>query len=351
MYGPRHFINGAYYPSWRVYKGLPPSALQLDCINRVYYAFVLVNEDGSLRLQDEYADCQIPADGTTGCISALAKLKEEAPHLRALVSIGGGSGSKEFPVLTADPSSRGRLAYACRQFVDEHGLDGVDVDWEHPEDEEQGRNYISLLEALRQALPAPRYELTTAVSVGEWVLKHIDLYKASYLLDYLNLMSYDFNGPWTDVCGHQAQLFPLSRNPANVYPALRQSAHAAVEYIVGRGFPAHKIVLGIPAYARSFAGAHGIGQPFRSHEEMDYVDLPREWVHNAQVDHNVGTAFYVDMSEDGKGFVSFDVPASVRRKAEYVRWRGLGGLFYWTGTGDIRGPESLMRAGCRALNG
>ncbi len=350
MSSTRDFINGAYYPSWRVYRQLPPSALQLDCINRVYYAFVLVNEDGTLRSLDEHADYHIPADGTTGCLSAMAQLKQQSPGLKALVSIGGGSGSKEFPALAALDVSRVRFAKACRELVDRHGLDGIDIDWEHPQDDRNGRNYVALLEALRRELPAPRYELSTALPVGEYVLRHIDLAKAAGYLDYLNLMCYDFNGPWTELCGHQSKLLPLSNNPADVHPALRRSVSDAIEYVISRGFPARKIVIGIPAYARCFGGAHGSGQPFGSHEEIDYLDLPREWVQNARIDHDVGASFFVDRTRDGRGFVTFDVPEIVRRKAEYVKWRGLGGLFYWTGVGDINGPESLVRAGFEALN-
>ena len=350
MSSSRDFINGVYYPSWRVYRKLPPSTLQLNCINRAYYAFVRVNEDGTLRSLDEYADDQIPADGTKGCISALVNLKQRSPDLRVLVSIGGGSGSKEFPALAAHETSRTRFARACKEFVDRHGLDGVDLDWEHPETDVDGRNFVALVEALRRELPAPQYELSAALPVGEYVLRHIDLTRTAHSLDYLNLMCYDFNGPWTALCGHQSQLLPLSHDLADVHPCLRRSGYAAVEYAISRGFPADKIVLGIPAYARSFGGAYGVGQPFTSNSEIDYIDLPREWIHNARIDMDAGASFYVDRTENGKGFVTFDVPETVRQKAQFVKTMGLAGLFYWTGVGDIQGPESLVRAGYEALN-
>ncbi|KAK7756174.1 hypothetical protein SLS62_001766 [Diatrype stigma] len=357
------FINGVYYPSWRVYKQLPPSALQLDCVNRVYYAFVLVNEDGTLRFLDEYADCQISADGAKGCLTALANVKQQrntpnnnnSKNIKALVSIGGGSGSKEFPALAAHRSRRTTLAKACRELVDRFGFDGIDLDWEHPQSDADGKNYVALLEALRAALPASAgYELTTALPVGEYVLRHIDLARAARSLDYLHLMCYDFNGAWTSVCGHQSKLFTQSSSGsgslADVHPELRRSGQGAVAYVTARGVPARQIVLGVPAYARSFGGAHGPGQPFQSHGEMDYVDLPLEWVRNARIDRDAGAAFYVDESQGGKGFVTFDVPETVRRKAEYVKSQGLAGLFYWTGVGDMKGPDSLVRAGYEALN-
>lgn len=56
------------------------------------------------------------------------------------------------------------------------------VDWEHPSDPEQGRNFLALLAAIRIHLPDERYLLTAALPAGQWALQNIDLYKAQ---DYL----------------------------------------------------------------------------------------------------------------------------------------------------------------------
>ncbi|KAI1393197.1 glycoside hydrolase family 18 protein [Hypoxylon trugodes] len=345
----RSFVNAVYYPSWRVYKGLPPSTMQLDYINRIYYAFVRLNSDGSLRFLDEFADCNKEVDGEKGCLGAIAKLKRQRPGLQTLVSVGGGSGSAEFPDVAADPKRRATFADSCRQFVDQYEFDGVDLDWEHPTTAEEGENYLALLNDLRDVLPSSQYLLATALPTGEYCLKHINVKAAAQLLDTLNLMAYDFNGPWTDVSGHHAQLLPPPGRKDEVDPALRNSCHIGVDRLLSRGFPASKIVLGVPVYARSFAGARDVGQSFTSATELDYNDLPRHWIRSASVNPNVAAASYIDDGREGKGFVSFDVPETVRRKAEYARGMGLGGLFFWTGVGDVNGPESLVRAGYEGL--
>ncbi len=33
------YINGVYYPNWRVYRKLPPSSLNLEFITHIFYAF------------------------------------------------------------------------------------------------------------------------------------------------------------------------------------------------------------------------------------------------------------------------------------------------------------------------
>jgi chitinase len=198
-------------------------------------------------------------------------------------------------------------------------------------------------------MPAPKYLLTSALPTGEYCLKHLNLPVVAQLLDFLNLMGYDFTGGWTDVCGHHAQLLPPSNNLNEVYPTLRKSCQRGVDYLTSQGFPNRKIILGIPAYARYFGQARGPGHPFKGSGEIDYCDLPDEWVAGAKVEESIAAASFVDTKGD-KGFVSFDVPSTVCIKARYAKAMCLGGLFYWTGAGDRAGPESLVAAGWKTLH-
>lgn len=56
----------------------------------------------------------------------MCKLKQQNPHISIIVSIGGGTGSKEFPALAANSSARQTFARQAREFCDRHGFDGID---------------------------------------------------------------------------------------------------------------------------------------------------------------------------------------------------------------------------------
>ena len=160
-------------------------------------------------------------------------------------------------------------------------------------------------------------------------------------------MAYDFSGPWTSVSGHQSQLF-TPQNPHN--HAAITSCHSAVSYLCSRGVPPGKILLGIPAYGRSFLGVDAIGQvPSRSGDEsevFEYCQLPRPGARE-YVDTEHGAAYCIGGDD---GFVTYDSPRTVQMKAHYVKSYRLGGLFYWNGTGDVRGPRSLVETGYNTLH-
>ena len=74
----------------------------------------------------------------------LEQLKQAHPHLRTLVSHGGGGAhSASFPDLAANPTSRATLTRSVRAFVDAHALNGVDLDWEHPSSAREGADYAA----------------------------------------------------------------------------------------------------------------------------------------------------------------------------------------------------------------
>ncbi|KAA6416205.1 MAG: class V [Lasallia pustulata] len=342
------FANAVYYPNYRIYRQQPPSSLSLGHISHVFYAFARLATDGTVYLSDAYADAQIEVDGTNGCLNALTNLKQQYPLLKVILSIGGGGpGSAPFAEVASSGTTRNTFAMSARTLIDEYGLDGIDIDWEHPSDAQQGHDYLQLLAAARAYLPSPVYILTSALPAGTWALQHIDLSLASLYLDIINLMAYDFCGPWLDATGHQAQLFAPQR-PHN--DAAMTSGHSAVTYMRSRGVPASKILLGIPAYGRSFTGATNTAQRYAGSGgeggTFEYRDLPRPGAQE-YVDTHVGAAYCV--GGDG-GFVTYDNARTVQMKANYVTQNQLGGLFYWTGTADAQSPRSLVETGYNALH-
>lgn len=78
---------------------------------------------------DDFCDLKKDIDGYEGCLAALAALKQRNPHVKTIISVGGGSGSGAFPALAGNPEARSTLARELVDFCDRHCFDGVDSEF------------------------------------------------------------------------------------------------------------------------------------------------------------------------------------------------------------------------------
>lgn len=130
-------------------------------------------------------------------------------------------------------------------------------------------------------------------------------------------MAYDFSGSWSQHSGHHAQLYPGNRPDS-------ANGSAAVDYVISTGFPASKILLGVPVYGRSFLNTRGAGHSYQGcgGEEgtFEYKLLPRPGTQEVVDTTTVSASCH---GSDG-GWVSYDNPQTVKMKADYCRQKRLG---------------------------
>jgi chitinase len=164
-------------------------------------------------------------------------------------------------------------------------------------------------------MPEDRYILSAALPATSAVLQFIDFRRAADYLDYVNLMAFDFFGTWTSRSGHHSQLYAMNKDET--------SGSSGVSHLMSHGFPAKKILLGIPTYGRSFLGAAGPGHRFKggggSAGMFEYGQLPRPKCKEAVDKRHVSAQC---IGADG-GFVSYDNPDTVKVKAKYCKQKGL----------------------------
>ncbi|XP_047739056.1 chitotriosidase-1 [Hyalella azteca] len=241
-----------------------------SCVRVCYYVLPLSNSSDYLQPEDVDAflctHLIIVADGSAivndsvqfkhpqdeELIQRTVALKQRNPRLLLLFSLMLG-----FPKLVTNHTAVVSFAYNMRMFVEQRGLDGVDVDWEFPKWSPGGGEkalFVDLLDHLSTALRLvqPSYLLTVAVSgIKTIVATSYDLPGIARNCDLICLMGYDYHmyKPYLPFTGHNAPLYP-SKGSLGYFATLNVAA--SVAGLLRGGVPRQQLVVGVPTYGRTW---------------------------------------------------------------------------------------------------
>jgi chitinase len=177
-------------------------------------------------------------------------------------------------------------------------------------------------------------------------------------MDWVNLMSYDFHGGFepqgpTDF---QSNLYPDASGP-NYYDPLKPGVRSVASYynideavgiLLQSGMPAGKINLGIPFYGRGWTGVPNVNNGLYQKATAPARGTYEAGIEDYKVLKNAPGTVYVhpvtkqSYKFDGTNFWSYDTPDVIQTKINYLKSKGLGGIFSWSLDGDLGGE--LMKA-------
>ena len=262
-----------------------------------------------------------------------------------------------FVQINADPTARTTFAQNIANFAIANGYDGVDFDYEVPFSQTQASNFTQLVSALRKLMPAGQYVLSAAVSStpGGWGI--YDFPGLTPLLDFYNVMTYDFHGAWTNHSGHNS---PLYLSPLD--PGQEGSLDTtATEYLSLFAVPAEQINLGTAFYGYAF-DVNGLwtfcqgqqlcgnaGAPTVIYSQVEQLIKSGAW--SVNYDELADAPYLLDATGQTFGFITYDNPSSTVAKVSYaLSKRHLGGVFMWEISQDYNGTsQPLLNAMHSAL--
>jgi chitinase len=345
-----------YYPSWK-WKDrdmlVNPKTIPYEKLTIINYAFFIPLEDGGIVGIDTQADSNLlqrTLPSFTGVKPPNPTLIDMAHkyNVKVFLSIGGWEDSGNFPQVAADVTKRTNFAHWCVKHIEEYGFDGIDIDWEYPGyvphngSAHDKQNFILLLQTVRDSLDilgaktGKYYPLSAALPASATHTANIKIEKVAEILDFLNIMTYDFYGPWESTSNHNAPLYA----PLEGYPGHHLDA-AFKLYNETYGIAADKINLGVPFYGHTFSGCNALHGEHQGGEKNMFSEIgsahyyeivdninffTRHWDENAQVPY---------LTSDSKQiFVSYDDEKSIGLKAQYVLKSNARGLIIWQIMGD-----------------
>lgn len=361
---------GIFYVNWAIYgRQHFVTDLPAEKLTRISYAFANVNNvTGEVILSDEYSDLQyaypgdMASNGTQllGNFNQLYKLKQKNRNLKVVLSVGGWSYRMNFKTALASNETRYRFAESSLKLISDLGLDGIDLDWEYPEDETDSANLVETARICRELFDAYaaenangyHFELAVSAPAGPLRYTAFPIAAIDKYIDVWNLMAFDYQGPgFSNYTGHNSNVFPSLDKPKTTDFNTAQ----AVDYYKSRIASPDKLILGMPMYGRSFANTKGLGQAFNGSGDgtweagvIDYKALPLEGS-NVHIDKKVIGAWSYDNKT--RQFVTYDTPEVQTMKAKYLQKEMLGGAWWWDSSSDRTDDKSLVTTVSNALGG
>lgn len=322
---PRGYVLG-YYPAWR--SGLAPAGIDYRAFTHLAVAFASPTPDGGIARSPLLASRAVTS-------------RAHRHGVKVLLSLGGGgSASAHFAGIMRDRAKADRFIGETMRLVKEARYDGIDCDWEFPDNAEDADNLVRLVRRYRTA--CPKAVLTMAVNAIGGMNRWFNHRELLPLFDFLNLMTYDFHGPWSGHAGHNSPLGEVRSDPCG---GLNNCAASIGYWRFVKEFPAEKLLLGIPSYGRSFMTAAWYtkvdGRSKREYVHYAKTVLPllkRGW--QRVWDAEAGVPY---LRKDGvRELISYEDEASARLKGKLAKDAGLRGIFFWEISQDAIGGRHVI---------
>jgi chitinase len=321
-----------------------PRHINFSLYTHLFHAFAVPDAEGNIR-KDE----NVPS-------RALAAQAHKS-SVKVVLSLGGWGWDKEFASIVAKPAAEARYVNTVITSVDESDYDGIDLDWEYPDNEREIVGFERLVRTFRKRLDslgarkARPMVLTMAASSDPGTLRWLDRKLLLETMDWINVMTYDFAGPWTTFAGHHSPLFASSRQPGG---RPRSTADTMKYLVEERGLPPSRLAVGVPLYGRGFA----VSKPYASTKDSAKATIPRGNYSNLhRLIHEQGWTRQWDaetqsswlIAPDRKIVIGYDDAESVALKTEWTMKQGFRGIFFWQIAGDLLpdGTNPLQEAARR----
>lgn len=311
------------------------SLIDAKRLSHINYAFVDV-KDNRAWLHNEKTD--------TVNFRKLNELKKINPDLKILISVGGWTWSKNFSDAVLTDTATRNFSKSATDIVAKYDLDGVDIDWEYPGMKgdnntfrpEDRTGYTNMFKQLREDMDAlskqtgKKYLVTTAIGGSREFLQHTQMEIAQNYLDYINLMSYDYDGTYDNMSSHHSNLYA----PANM-PYI-YSTDIILKNLLAVGVKPSKMVMGMGFYGKGkivkSTDNNGLYQiPVRPMFGGGYTYLKDSLVNKkgfVRYWDNTSAAPYLFNAEK-KIFITYDDEQSVKIKCDYIKKHQLAGAMFW----------------------
>ena len=236
-----------------------PREIHFRLYTHICHAFLVADGEGRIERKAHVPSAELAAEA-------------HKAGVKMILSLGGWGWDKQFAAIVSRPESMDRYVRGVMELVDQSDYDGIDLDWEYPDTRDEVAGFERLTRRFRKDLDELGRKkgrpmiVTMAASANPGTLKWLDRSFLLETMDWINVMTYDYAGDWSDHAGHNSPLFASTKRPGQ--PA---STERTMRYLLEeRHLPADRLAVGIPLYGRGF----NVAEPYASTKDVAEAPPP-----------------------------------------------------------------------------
>lgn len=186
-----------YYQSWNVRtrkcNTKTPGQLDTKGFTHLFYSFAFIDPESFKIVPAHDDDAKQMREFT-----ALSKDNK----LQTWIAIGGFDFSDPGPThhtwsdMVSTKANRAAFIVSVKEYMDEYGFQGVDLDWEYPGEPDRGgrkladtRNFAMLVREMRAAY-GTKYGISLTLAPDYWYLRWFDAKAMEPYVDFFGFMAY-----------------------------------------------------------------------------------------------------------------------------------------------------------------
>ncbi|KAF4547344.1 putative glycosyl hydrolases family 18 protein 4 [Elsinoe fawcettii] len=249
---PKQFISIAYFQAYnknRACLTMNVSQIEREKYSHIHYSFAKLKPDSF----------EVDITDIEDDFYAFVEMRD----FKRILTFGGWAFSTSpdsYSIFRSmvKPENIDRATSTIANFVVQHDLDGVDIDWEYPSATDipgipagqpsEGLEFSNFLGLLRNKLP--KRSVSIALPSGYWYLKVLPVIEIVQHVDYAVYMTYDYHGLW-DFGNRWSQSGCVNGDCLRSHVNMTETMES-LALITKAGVPSNKIVVGITSYGRGF---------------------------------------------------------------------------------------------------
>lgn len=337
-----------------------PKDIKTDAYTHLYWAFASIDPSSF--------SVNLGSSGDEQQVKEFTQLKGKGRNLQTWVAVGGydfsnsGSTHTTWSDLCASASNRQAFIKSAAAFMDKHGFQGIDLDWEYPVEPKRGgregdtANFNLLLKEMRAAW-GNKYGISLTIAPDYWYLRYFDVKGLEPYVDHFGFMAYDLHGFWdSDV----KTLAPIVRGQADIREIYNNTIPLSYP-----GVDFGKIVFGVAWYGRGYTlsdpscntlGCNfaGPSKPAKCTNQAGVMSLSevQDMIKKGATSRLLEDSAMKELVFDDQ-WIGYDDEETVEMKRKFANNYCFGGLMAWsvdfepgTGSSDNGEPAKSTNGRC-----